>query len=103
MNESGQVCCSRIWDRYYGSYPCRRRGKVDRDGKWYCGIHDPVRRKEKQDARDAAWRAKQEVHDKAWRRRVAEAKACSGITTEDLESGVIGRLWGEYLMKIAQE
>ena len=28
----------------YDLYPCSKPGKVARDGRWYCGIHDPERR-----------------------------------------------------------
>jgi phosphopantetheine adenylyltransferase len=30
---------------------------VERDGKWYCGTHDPVMVKARRDAQDAKWRA----------------------------------------------
>jgi uncharacterized Zn finger protein (UPF0148 family) len=36
---------------------CEINAKVERDGKWYCGIHDPVAVKAKRDAQEAKWRA----------------------------------------------
>lgn len=31
---------------FYG-HRCTLKGKVERDGKWFCGRHDPVARKER--------------------------------------------------------
>ena len=41
-------CQEHIFDgggRY--RHQCTYKGKVERDGKWYCGIHDPVARAER--------------------------------------------------------
>ncbi len=35
------------------SYPCINFGKVQHEGKWYCGVHDPVRRAQARLARKA--------------------------------------------------
>lgn len=56
MSESVNICCKNIrvgsgWQRH--STPCGRPGKVEVDGKHYCGIHDPVKRRVKQDQRAA--------------------------------------------------
>ena len=50
-----QRCCNTKWT--YGGYrrTCTKTAKVERDGKWYCGIHDPVARAEKAAARHANW------------------------------------------------
>jgi hypothetical protein len=36
---------------------CGSRAKVVHDGKWYCGVHDPARRQQKDAARRARWDA----------------------------------------------
>jgi len=48
------TCCQGVspsdpWSR---SMPteCGKRAKAERDGKWYCGIHDPVRVQERRKA-----------------------------------------------------
>ncbi len=42
------------WGR---SRSCPNRGKFERNGKWYCGIHDPVRKAEKEKQRDLEYNA----------------------------------------------
>ena len=37
-------------------YPCQYKAKMQHEGKGYCGVHDPVRRKEKRAAQSAKWR-----------------------------------------------
>ena len=56
MSTSKATCAAEVWsnDRWPRPYPCNRRGKVDRDGKWWCGTHDPEAvkaRRAKSDAR----------------------------------------------------
>lgn len=47
-------CCAHVW-RNSWKFSCSRRASVERDGKWYCWIHDPVAREEKQKAHRAKW------------------------------------------------
>lgn len=73
-------CCKMKWisDCFRGrSAQCEHAGKVERAGKWYCGIHDPEKNKERdrladekaQEARQARVTAEQrarlteECHD----------------------------------------
>jgi uncharacterized Zn finger protein (UPF0148 family) len=65
------VCVHQMWSNYgfRGSYrDCGKTAMFDRDGKWYCGIHDPVAIAERLDARNAAINAK-------WEARLASNKA----------------------------
>ena len=48
---------SRGFDRFRFR-PCGRPGKIEFDGKWYCGVHDPIKQTAKQDAK---WRARQSM------------------------------------------
>jgi hypothetical protein len=38
-----KACCERVWskDRWPRQYDCQKRATVERDGKHYCGTHDP--------------------------------------------------------------
>jgi len=61
-----QMCEASVWNSggFGGRYePCEYAGKVERDGKWFCGIHDPVKKAEKDKVRqekyDAAYQASQ--------------------------------------------
>lgn len=49
---AAHTCCESVrepgtWPRFHS---CGRTAKVEVDGKWYCGIHDPVKRKAKRKA-----------------------------------------------------
>lgn len=54
MSEAKQKCCGVV---FYRGWPhaCTKTPKVDRDGKWYCGFHDPVAINEKQKKKKAKW------------------------------------------------
>ena len=50
-------------------HQCFRKAKVTRDGKGFCGIHDPVHVKAKDEKLRAKWKAEDEA-----RRKVRDAK-----------------------------
>jgi uncharacterized Zn finger protein (UPF0148 family) len=60
-----QKCCGERWS-HFRWVNCGHSGKIERDGKFYCGVHDPVRRKEKEDARSAKFET-----ERAERKRLA--------------------------------
>lgn len=67
------TCCALVWSAgAWRSYPCQKPAKVERDGKHYCGIHDPVRRAEKQAVRDAEFSAR--IESKRQARMTADAE-----------------------------
>jgi hypothetical protein len=62
MSDLGR-CCKGIY-RNYSLYQCSAKASVERDGKFYCGRHDPVKCKAKSDARHTAFLAEVEVREK---------------------------------------
>jgi hypothetical protein len=64
---SGEKCEKLIFSNWH-HYPCSNKAKVKREGKWYCGKHDPVavedKHKNSQDKWDREWAEKQ----RRWRR-----------------------------------
>lgn len=52
MNER---CSEHVYTGTWGGSSCSLKAKVERDGKGYCTIHDPVRRAEKRAERDRKW------------------------------------------------
>jgi len=58
--KSDARCCKQTWYRSGGAVVCSNPAKAEREGKLYCGIHDPVRLKAKKDAQYAKWNAKLE-------------------------------------------
>ena len=65
-------CQAEVWGEHtssLGSSQCSYRGKVERDGKWYCKIHDPVAKIEKFRARQA-----ERIAERAYQERVRVAR-----------------------------
>ena len=59
MKEKKQ--CEEMMFANWRSYQCSNNAKMEHEGKYYCGTHDPVKRKARQDARykkyDEEWAA----------------------------------------------
>lgn len=70
--------------------PCAKAGKVMRDGKWYCGIHDPESEKARRAAIDAKYAAESALRQKQWKLQaaapalLAALKGLIAITTKPL-------------------
>ena len=52
-------CCQRVNDRgvWHRAHQCPYKGVIERDGKRYCRIHDPVKVLERRTAREEKWGA----------------------------------------------
>ena len=65
-----QMCCAKVVSDSTGFRtfykPCSKAAKVDRDGKWYCGTHDPVAIKQKCEAQSAKRNAQREAELKKY-------------------------------------
>ncbi|MFA4974910.1 MAG: hypothetical protein WC683_20090 [bacterium] len=80
-------CSERIF-RDYTHYPCQHPAVVERDGKWYCKIHDPEYVKAKREEWAAKLQAQFAADKERYRRQIAETAACAGIPTEVLDDFV---------------
>jgi len=62
-----EQCCKKIYTGSWSqtSRSCSRAGTVERDGKFYCKQHDPVRIKEKQEKdrleREQVWEERRRI------------------------------------------
>src|SRR3990167_595936 len=54
-----EQCCQRVNDRgvWHRAHQCPYKGVIERDGKRYCRIHDPVKVLERRTAREEKWEA----------------------------------------------
>ena len=79
-------CQTRVWGAYSTSWQCRKKVVTERDGEFYCKIHDPVYIKEK----NRKWREnfdKEMVENrKKWHRHDVIQKVCEPYSTEWLEA-----------------
>lgn len=61
MSDDRKVCSVRVYpsDRAgsFHGHMCSKAAKVEREGKWYCGIHDPVLLAAKATERHTKWEA----------------------------------------------
>lgn len=65
-NCSQDVYPKERWGSFH-PYKCNKPAVIERDGKWYCKIHDPVYRKSKQKGLTAKWDAKWDAEKKQMR------------------------------------
>ena len=58
MSTEKHDCCASVSPGTYSfrHSKCSKTAKYERDGKWYCGTHDPVAIKARDDARNEKWR-----------------------------------------------
>lgn len=88
MNE--ERCSEEVWDGHF-HWQCRNRAKVGWNGRWYCGIHDPVRLEEKRKKLEEKWGKERNEKQEKWRRDKAATAVCEGASTEELEQ--LGAGW----------
>lgn len=74
MSEVAKCCKRTKLDRwpYLTTGTCGKPAKVEVDGKHYCGVHDPVRAKERRNKR---WAERQQGFERASKIRQLEAAA----------------------------
>ena len=96
-------CSEMIYGRGY-RHQCSKSGKIERDGRWYCGTHDPVRIKEKQQERDRKWSERFRAQRSASEQREkdeAEQKRRADLFPELLEH--LEKLLGMFESEIHNE
>ena len=68
MTDTMKTCRASLPDHTgFHFSPCGRPGKIEQDGKWYCGIHNPVKRAAKAAATQLAYDQKLAVDSERWR------------------------------------
>ena len=55
MTDTPERCSTLTFGANSWGHPCTNKVKMHHEDKGYCGVHDPVRRKEKQAAQSAKW------------------------------------------------
>lgn len=87
---SEERCRETVRGRHFNCR-CNNRAKVERDGYWYCGVHDPVRLEEKRKAQEEKWRRESEQRQANWNWERAVHNVCVCVSTEELEQ--LGAGW----------
>ncbi len=84
--------CSKSVFQGYKSYPCSRKGSVERDGQWYCKQHDPATKKAREDASYAKYQAESAKRADYHHRAVMFAELLEALKLMMVEVGANG-LW----------
>lgn len=86
MADNPRCCVQVATGTYPGLIGCSHAAKVQSDGKWYCGIHDPEKIKQRAAKRNAKWAEDHGLSERRWciaklKEEVVEAaKASAGAT-----------------------
>jgi hypothetical protein len=67
----GNRCAAMVWDNFT-RYTCPNGAKVNRDGKNWCRVHDPVRRAAVSAKREAKWETERKDRAAVQDVRIAE-------------------------------
>lgn len=72
--EEKPKCCAKVYGGGYWPHSCGRNAKVERDGRHYCGTHDPEAVKLRREKNNAEWQAKHNAERALWaeQRRLRE-------------------------------
>lgn len=81
---SEQVYPNERWGAFH-PHRCHKNATVERDGKRYCGTHDPLVVAAKNEKRDIEMRAKWKRDADTRRRESAMRYFCEGVTVEFME------------------
>lgn len=74
MSEQKIKCCAKVYPagmNFPRPRPCTRNGSIERDGQWYCGSHDPVKKAERDKVSQQKWEKQNAEKMKDWRLRSA--------------------------------
>lgn len=89
MTEEIKYCEEVMWDRYnHRHFHCNNKAKIYRNGKWYCGIHDPDKIAEKKRLQQEKWDKKWAESEARNRRNEAEAHYCQNLSVEYMETHI---------------
>jgi hypothetical protein len=67
-------CSAKVWSGW-SHYPCSKKAKVNRNGKDYCGIHDPQKVAARNAKQEAKWDAQRRLNAMQFAVRLARENA----------------------------
>ncbi len=78
-------CSKRVFGDRGFDYGCTKPATVERDGKWYCKIHDPEYIKQKDNVRQVKWDKESQERNLRWNWEAVRNSATNGLTLEELQ------------------
>lgn len=59
-----KTCQGDVWSQdSFRSHKCGNKGKVEHDGKWYCGVHDPQKAIDRHEKQMKEWESEQKARE----------------------------------------
>ena len=79
MSDKPKNKCQEKMYSNWSWYDCNKTAKMTHEGKHYCGIHDPVKRKAKREEKSKQWREEwdRKAREDAEERRMDELKTAA--------------------------
>lgn len=92
-------CCARVTNETgWHDHQCIRNGKVERDGKWYCGQHDPIAVEQRDRKRRDIWRLEAAAIDARHALNGCLGQIIDRIMSgEDIDCGAVRTEYGALL------
>ena len=82
-------CSEQVYGTAWGGSRCSRKMKVMRNGKPYCGQHDPEKVTAKNTARNAKWEAERAAHKQVRKSAQALANALGAGSPDGVTGGIV--------------
>ncbi len=100
MIEENHICCGYKVNYMRGTscgrgFPCNKTAKYNRDGKWYCGIHDPEMNEQRKIKREQKAAEKELSKLKTWGFKV-------GLRIYDVKAQYEKEAWSLLFGKIIE-
>lgn len=76
----------------FTSYVCGNKAKMESEGKYYCGVHDPVRIKARDDKKYKEYTEKWDARNAKQARADLCVSVLSDFSDSALSSGVVGEM-----------
>jgi len=85
--------CQHVTYKNWHQVRCDKPAKMEHNGKHYCGIHDPVKRKQRSDEKQEEWRAE-------WAAKKEAEKAAADRQAQLEREAELWRTWMPYFDRI---
>jgi len=91
MTEKHQ-CSENVFEVDGFDHQCQKTATVERNGKWYCTIHDPEYINAKREKRNAKWDAERKARKERYALDDARNNATEGLSLAELQSVTPGQI-----------
>lgn len=84
-------CIAKMYDRGH-SWSCQNKAKMEHEGEYYCGVHDPIKKKAREDKQYAKWDKELKESQKKHDRANLCVSVLKDFSDKALKDGVVGEM-----------